>query len=148
MRQSNMNHEKTKEVYSSPLENPCLKKPYGTVPDGYWMQLEDAVHQRIHPVVEPSPSLWERMKSSVFLALSFCVILGFGYGVMWMTGTSQKSDYAEVWDLSALVEEGYIHPYWIDHHYEYFLSEEEVLYDQNTLDINLNEQEILEYFYE
>ncbi|MBO7278267.1 MAG: hypothetical protein J6U70_01520 [Bacteroidales bacterium] len=146
------------------LANPELKKPYGTVPEGYWASLETAVHERIHPQaegVEAPVSWWEQMKSHVFLALSFCVILGFGYGVMWLTGTAQQPDYAaETWDLSALVEDGFIRPASLDVYFDELFEGEQADFNQAALfqqiqeedadDLvkQLNQMEILEYFYE
>lgn len=158
MRHRNM---EKKQSPLHPLEDPRLKQPFGTVPDGYWADLEDAVHERIHPRSESDfepVTLWERMKSHVFLALSFCVIMGFGYGVMWLTGTASPSEYEADMDLYSLVEEGYIHLHQIDYQYDYFFTSEDVSwFDEKALlqecidggmDLQLTEEEILEYLYD
>lgn len=149
------------------LENPELKQPYGSVPDGYWASLEAAVQDRIHSEEAPADgpmSLWERTKSHVFLALSFCIIMGFGYGVMWLTGTMDQQDSVAgsgSWDLSALVEEGYIRSTAGDPYFSELLEREGDLFDgeelllkcvdsdeANEMISQLNQMEIMDYLYE
>ena len=65
--------------------------PY-TLPKGYFAQLEDSVSKRIHADTdEQERGLVPFFKSAVMLACTFGVILGMGYGAMYLTNQSKES---------------------------------------------------------
>ena len=65
--------------------------PY-TLPKGYFAQVEDSVSKRIHvDTDEQERGLVPFLKSAVMLASTFGVILGMGYGAMYLTNQSKES---------------------------------------------------------
>lgn len=152
-----MQEKKHKELPA--LSDPVWRQKPGRVPDGYWNRLEDAVRDRIRetqPVRESE--LVHHLRSYAFLAVTFGLVLGIGYGVMSLTGGRPVPERNEAWDLSALVDEGYLNSSFVDYAYDAFeLKDTAVLFPAGEMpdelfgsefESGLKENELLEYLYE
>jgi predicted outer membrane lipoprotein len=74
------------------LERDYLKENPYTLPKGYFAQLEDSVSKRIHTDTnEQERGLVPFLKTAVMLACTFGIIIGMGYGAMYMTNQSKES---------------------------------------------------------
>ena len=76
-------------------ETPCK------IPEGYFNEMEDAIHARIRAEEvtagnvegEKEVPTWKRMlRPSLGLACSFLLIFAFAYGIFALTGTLKKKD--------------------------------------------------------
>ena len=84
--------EKEKIHKDDILERDYLKENPYSLPKGYFSQVEDSVSKRIHA----DSSGQERgfvpfLKTAVMLACTFGLIIGMGYGAMYLTNQSKES---------------------------------------------------------
>lgn len=84
--------EKQNNIEQDILKRVSLKENPYSLPAGYFAMVEDSVQKKIHK--ESNPSVQTRiitmLKPSLMLAMMFAVIFGFGYGAMYLTGTTSS----------------------------------------------------------
>lgn len=128
------------------------KRPF-TVPEGYFSTIEDSVKDKISETsgrgVNPFLSA---LRSSMALVVSFLMIFGVGYGVMYLTNTNIGESYsAETDNLATLIRAGYLKHDFIDYLYdeiefdENYGRENIVLYEElsNKIENNIPEAELI-----
>ena len=136
------------------LQDSRLKENPYSLPDNYFAMLENQVHDKIHKPEKFFYNFLLQTKSYAYLALSFLLMLGFGYGILSLTSrldTSAAND-----EFAIMLENGYLKNTFVDYLYEEMevddsiLKKDNRLYldDESSLEIeeSLSESELMEYF--
>lgn len=69
------------------LQRSSLKENPYTLPDDYFAMVEDNIQKKIHGSDEAAEErgLIPVLRTAIMLACTFAIILGFGYGIMYVT---------------------------------------------------------------
>lgn len=141
------------------LEEPGLKQNPFSVPEGYFADLEDRLHDRIHAPEPKSHAIMAKVKPALVLALMFGIIAGFGYVVSKVTGLMYTDPMESGDPILAMIQEGWLESSFI---YAYsdeidiesalndFLEDNVVIDDEisGELEASMTEEEIIRYQYE
>ena len=88
------------------LEQESLKQAPFTVPEGYFLTVEDRVRERIAKP-EGRTRLWTVLKPGMAVAAMFLIIFGIGYATLSLTGTlgsGRSAQLAQAESVSAVEE--------------------------------------------
>ena len=88
------------------LEQASLKQAPFTVPEGYFLTVEDRVRERIAKP-ERDTRLWTVLKPGMAVAAMFLIIFGIGYATLSLTGTlgsGRSAQLAQAESVSAVEE--------------------------------------------
>lgn len=88
------------------LEQASLKQAPFTVPEGYFLTVEDRVRERIAKP-ERGTRLWTVLKPGMAVAAMFLIIFGIGYATLSLTGTlgsGRSAQLAQAESVSAVEE--------------------------------------------
>ncbi len=88
------------------LEQASLKQAPFTVPEGYFLTVEDRVRERIAKP-ERGTRLWTVLKPGMAVAAMFLIIFGIGYATLSLTGTlgsGRSARLAQAESVSAVEE--------------------------------------------
>lgn len=88
------------------LEQASLKQAPFTVPEGYFLTVEDRVRERIAKP-EGRTRLWTVLKPGMAVAAMFLIIFGIGYATLSLTGTlgsGRSAQLAQAESVSAVEE--------------------------------------------
>ena len=88
------------------LEQASLKQAPFTVPEGYFVTVEDRVRERIAKP-ERGTRLWTVLKPGMAVAAMFLIIFGIGYATLSLTGTlgsGRSAQLAQAESVSAVEE--------------------------------------------
>lgn len=77
------------------LEQEALKQSPFTVPEGYFVTVEDRVRERIAAPARTS-RLWMVLKPAITVAAMFLIIFGIGYATLSLTGTLNSGRQAQM----------------------------------------------------
>ncbi|HIZ85255.1 MAG TPA: hypothetical protein IAC04_02055 [Candidatus Coprenecus stercoravium] len=127
-----------------------------TVPDGYFSELEDRLHERIHTSRSGMSVMAMKVKPALMLTLMFGIIAGFGYLASKVTGLLYTDPLESGDPITAMIEEG-----WLESSFIYAYTdeidvenalinslEENVILDEElagSIETMLTEEEIIEY---
>lgn len=152
-----MNNPETKHMEI--LEEPGLKQNPFSVPEGYFTDLEDRLHDRIHAPESRFHAIAAKVKPALVLALMFGIIAGFGYAVSKVTGLMYTDPVESSDPILAMIQEGWLESSFI---YAYsdeidiesalndFLEDNVIIDDEisGELEASMTEEDIIRYQYE